>query len=66
MDELFGLIFYAIFDVILFHIGRSVIKIVTFGHVNPTLNGKSQLLTSLIGLLSVAIAAIAIIYFVRN
>lgn len=66
MDELFGLIFYAIFDVILFRVGKFVIKIVTFGHINPTLEGKSQPLTSLIGFLSVAVVIIVIIYFVRN
>ncbi len=66
MEEIFGLILYSLFDVIFFGIGKFIIKTVTFGHTNISLDGKTQPLASLIGLLSFVIMLMVIIYFVRN
>jgi hypothetical protein len=64
MNEILGFIFYVIFDVIFFRIGKFVITLTTFGRINVTLNGALQPLTSLVGLLVVIGIVIAIIYFI--
>lgn len=66
MDTIFGYVFYVLFDVIFFRIGKWVIQVMTFQRIKVTMNGTSQPLISLLGLITVIGVVLTTLAMVRN